>query len=52
MNNKQHWETVATKNEDEVSWFQHYPKTSMDFVNLFGLPPDAMYKGRSYHTIE
>lgn len=42
MNNKQHWETVfATKNEEEVSWFQPYPKTSMGFVNLFDLPLDA-----------
>ena len=39
---KQHWENVfETKNENEVSWFQDYPKTSMDFVNLFNLPLDA-----------
>ncbi len=30
---KQHWENVyGTKAEDDVSWFQTYPKTSMDFV--------------------
>lgn len=39
---KQHWENVfSTKGEDEVSWFQPYPKTSMAFVELFHLPPDA-----------
>lgn len=39
---KQHWETVfSTKAEDEVSWFQPYPKTSMEFVALFNLPLDA-----------
>lgn len=44
MNNsyKKHWENVfTTKAEDEVSWFQPYPKTSMDFVTLFNLPFDA-----------
>lgn len=44
MNNsyKKHWETVfSTKAEDEVSWFQPYPKTSMKFVELFNLPLDA-----------
>ena len=35
---KEHWETIFnTKAEDEVSWFQPYPKTSMDFVELFSL---------------
>lgn len=39
---KQHWETVfSTKAEDEVSWFQSYPKTSMEFVELFNLPLDS-----------
>ena len=39
---KQHWENVfSTKAEDEVSWFQPYPRTSMEFVKLFNLPPDA-----------
>jgi SAM-dependent methyltransferase len=39
---KQHWEKVfSTKAEDEVSWFQPYPKTSMEFVELFNLPVDA-----------
>ena len=44
MNNsyKQHWENVfTTKAEDEVSWFQPYPKTSMKFVELFNLPLNA-----------
>ncbi|HEY0730980.1 MAG TPA: class I SAM-dependent methyltransferase [Chitinophagaceae bacterium] len=39
---KEHWENVfTTKAEDEVSWFQQYPKTSMEFVDLFNLPLDA-----------
>ena len=39
---KQHWENVfTTKDEDEVSWFQLYPKTSMEFVQLFNLPLNA-----------
>lgn len=39
---KQHWENIfSAKAEDEVSWFQPYPKTSMEFVELFNLPPDA-----------
>ena len=41
-NNKQHWENVfATKTETEVSWFQPYPKTSMEFLELFQLPLTA-----------
>lgn len=36
---KQHWENVyGTKAEDDVSWFQTYPKTSMEFVE--SLPVD------------
>ncbi len=39
---KNHWENVfATKTEKEVSWFQTYPKTSMEFLELFNLPLDA-----------
>lgn len=39
---KQHWEKVfTTKAENEVSWFQPYPKTSMEFVELFNLPLNA-----------
>jgi len=39
---KQHWENVfATKAETEVSWFQNYPKTSVEFLELFNLPLDA-----------
>ena len=42
MNTSQHWDEVySTKAEDEVSWFQPYPKTSMQFVDLFNLPLDA-----------
>ena len=39
---QQHWDKVyGTKAETEVSWFQRYPKTSMEFVELFNLPLDA-----------
>ena len=39
---KKHWDNIYnTKSEDEVSWFQPYPKTSMEFVELFSLPLDA-----------
>lgn len=41
-NKKAHWENVfATKAETEVSWFQTYPKTSVEFLELFDLPLDA-----------
>lgn len=37
-----HWEKLySTKDENEVSWFQPYPKTSMEFVELFDLPLSA-----------
>ncbi|HTN36502.1 MAG TPA: class I SAM-dependent methyltransferase [Arachidicoccus sp.] len=39
---KLHWENVfLSKAEDEVSWFQPYPKTSIAFLDLFNLPLDA-----------
>jgi len=42
MNTSQYWDEVySTKAADEVSWFQPYPKTSMEFVALFNLPLDA-----------
>ena len=41
-NQRQHWENVfATKQETEVSWFQQYPKTSIEFLELFDLPLTA-----------
>src|SRR3989339_53621 len=41
-NLKSHWEKVfAIKAENEVSWFQEYPKTSVEFFELFNLPLDA-----------
>jgi len=41
-NYKQHWENVFTsKSETEVSWFQSYPKTSIEFLELFQLPLTA-----------
>ena len=42
MNDKQFWDDVyLTKQEEETSWFQPYPKTSMDFIALFKLPLTA-----------
>ena len=42
ISEQQHWDNVyGTKAEDEVSWFQPYPKTSMEFVELFNLPLNA-----------
>ncbi len=39
---QQHWDTIySTKAEDEVSWFQEYPKTSMAFLKNFQLPLTA-----------
>ncbi|MDE3185060.1 MAG: methyltransferase domain-containing protein [Bacteroidota bacterium] len=39
---QQHWDNIYdTKAEDEVSWFQPYPKTSMEFLELFNLPLHA-----------
>ena len=41
-NTRQHWENVfATKQDTEVSWFQPYPKTSIEFLELFQLPVTA-----------
>src|SRR3954471_19105530 len=42
MSMQDHWDKVYdTKREDEVSWFQPYPKTSLEFIELFNLPLDA-----------
>lgn len=42
MDNKSHWDNVfETKTEQEFSWFQAYPRTSVDFLELFDLPLDA-----------
>src|SRR5687767_14344541 len=42
ISEKNHWDNIySSKAEDEVSWFQNYPKTSMEFVNLFHLPLNA-----------
>ena len=39
---KEHWEKVfTTKSSDQVSWFQPYPTTSMEFLELFQLPLGA-----------
>ncbi|HKR07364.1 MAG TPA: class I SAM-dependent methyltransferase [Bacteroidia bacterium] len=39
---KEHWEKVyATRQRHEVSWFQEFPKTSLDFIHSFNLPKTA-----------
>lgn len=39
---KNHWDKVyQTKAQDEVSLFQSYPKTSIEFIQLFDLPLTA-----------
>jgi SAM-dependent methyltransferase len=36
---KEHWDDLYnTRAEDQLSWFQPYPKISMEFVELFDLP--------------
>ncbi|WP_284653129.1 class I SAM-dependent methyltransferase [Flavobacterium terrisoli] len=42
MDRKSHWENVfSTKTEKEVSWYQQYPQTSVDFIMALQLPLDA-----------
>ena len=39
---KQHWDRIyQMRSEEELSWFQPYPKTSMEFIELFKLPRTA-----------
>jgi SAM-dependent methyltransferase len=39
---KEHWEKVFTTNaEDEVSWFQKKPKTSIQLIQALKLPKEA-----------
>lgn len=39
---KAHWEKIyQTKEEKDFSWFQSYPKTSIEFIQLFNLPKNA-----------
>lgn len=41
-NNKSHWENVfATKNPNEVSWTQKYPKTAMNYLEGLNLTKNA-----------
>jgi len=41
-NRKKHWENVfRTKQPDEVSWTQEYPKTSLDLIHSLNLPKTA-----------
>ncbi len=42
LNRKEHWDTVyKTKNPEQVSWTQETPKTSLEFINSFGLDKSA-----------
>lgn len=42
MIKKVHWETVfTTKNEKEVSWYQTYPQTTIDYIAALQLPLSA-----------
>jgi SAM-dependent methyltransferase len=39
---QEHWNNVyLTRSENDLSWFQPYPKTSIEFVEMFRLPLDA-----------
>jgi ubiquinone/menaquinone biosynthesis C-methylase UbiE len=39
---KDHWEKIyETKQPNEVSWTQEFPKTSLDFIHSFNLPKSA-----------
>lgn len=39
---KKHWENIyETKDEQDFSWFQEYPKTSIEFLSLFSIPRNS-----------
>jgi cyclopropane fatty-acyl-phospholipid synthase-like methyltransferase len=41
-NNRSHWENIySTKTEQEVSWFQAYPATSIEFIESLSLSKTA-----------
>ncbi|SEM44623.1 Methyltransferase domain-containing protein [Chryseobacterium taichungense] len=42
IDRKNHWETVyETKNPEQVSWTQEVPKTSLEFIQSFGVEKSA-----------
>ena len=42
QSDKSHWDKVYdARAENELSWFQPYPKTSIEFVELFDVPVNA-----------
>lgn len=42
MNTQAYWDNIyQLKSENQVGWFQAYPKTSMEFIELFDLPKTA-----------
>ncbi len=50
---QQHWDNIyKSKEESEVSWFQQYPNTSVEFIKLFELPRTAAIIDRGIKCIE
>ena len=42
LNKKEHWDKIyLNKQANEVSWFQIYPKTSMEFISFFEIPTNS-----------
>ena len=42
MDRKQHWENIyTTKDSKQVSWYQHTPAVSIEFLNEFAVPKNA-----------
>ena len=42
MNNQSHWQTVyETKGDNDVSWFQEKPQTSLDLISRSGVSKNA-----------
>jgi ubiquinone/menaquinone biosynthesis C-methylase UbiE len=42
MDTKNHWDEIfKSKPASQMSWFQPYPKTSIEFIELFNLPLTA-----------
>ncbi len=42
VDQKKHWENIyETRDEHDFSWFQEYPKTSIEFLSLFGLSKES-----------
>ena len=38
LNKVLHWDHIySSKNDNDVSWYQEYPKTSMDLINKYSI---------------